>query len=86
MKSDCPWFLHVVLDDVGDQVAFQVGHGDGVGARVGPVQVRVDPVDSQAVGRHDVLVDDNLLLVTLVDGGSGICLFINILVLCLVIF
>ena len=78
MKSNCPGFLHVVLDNVGDEVALQVGHGDGVGASVGPVQVRVDPVDSQAVGRHDVLVDDNLLLVALVDRGSGIFLLKNL--------
>jgi hypothetical protein len=36
MKRDGSRLLHVILDDGGDQVPFEVGHRDGVGASVGP--------------------------------------------------
>ena len=67
MQCDGSGLLQVILDDGGDQVPVQVRHCNGVGAGVGPVEVGVDPVDGQAVGGDDVLVDDDFLLVALVD-------------------
>ncbi len=68
MQRDRPGLLEVVLDDGGDEVAVEVGETDGVGARVGPVQVRIHPVDSEAVGRDDVVIYDHFLLVAFVNG------------------
>ena len=53
MESDGPWLLEVVFNQHRRHPALQVGHGDGVGAGVGPVEVGVDPVHGQTVGGED---------------------------------
>ena len=69
MESDGTGLFHVVPDEGGDHgPVLQVGHVDGVGPRVGPVEVVVDPVHSQPVSRHHVVAGNHhLLLATFVD-------------------
>lgn len=49
------------------------GHGDALVARVGPVDVLVDPVDGQALGRVERVDESHLLrrVAGFVDVGAG---------------
>lgn len=68
MESNGSRLLELISDNGRDEVAVKVRHADRVGPGVGPIEMRVDPVDGQAVRRDNVMIDDDLLLVAFIDG------------------
>jgi len=57
-----PGFAEVTAEESTSAFAVNCGHGDGLVARVGPVDVLVDPVHRQALGRVQLLVNEDILL------------------------
>lgn len=57
-----PGFAEVAAEEGTSAFAIDCGHGDGLVARVGPVDVLVDPVHRQALGRVQLLVNEDILL------------------------
>lgn len=61
VDRDGPWLTQLCDDEHFSLAAIPRGHRDALVARVGPVDVLMNPVNSQALGRMERLEERELL-------------------------
>ena len=69
MQCNGTRLFQAIRNDGGDKISVEVRHANRVGAGVRPIEMGIDPVDGQAVSGDNVVIDDDFLLVTFVNGG-----------------